>query len=393
MAISTHRLAWKMDQKLLSARIISVLYVIVLLLPRQLGLLAANCNVHTRLMSKSTFWKIYSIVCGCIFSIVYPFAIKVILSKTNALSKSGLFAYIEITNYVAMYLFTVAIYIRIMFSSTKHMNYNNLAFSVLDECKSLCNDRKEFEYILPFVIRVIYLYFGYAILNAINLSEHSDDLSDVPIFYKFLYFMPDLVMASTTIRVHTSIAMQVIGCKCINEAISACLERVKKARNVTSPNERMRIYYRECHTFDKITEVHEKLYTVTRRTEELTSNLMIFSILKAFAHLSSMVTVLTDTNENALIFIELFEFTFRFQLFLLIDHLNSSQIWDMDFIKISVVRCIFCILDLLFMFCPASQLKRELHMVGKILYNGSTNLPSGLQRSVNIQFSIAIFGL
>lgn len=296
MAKSIHRLAWKMDQNLLSARIISVLYVIVLLLPRQLGLLAANCNVHTRLMSKSTFWKIYSIICGCIFSIVYPFAIKGILSKTNALSKSGLFAYIEITNYVAMYLFTVAIYIRIVFSSTKHINYNNRAFSVLNECKLLCNDLKDFEYVLPFVIRVIYLYFGYAILNAINLSDHSEDLSAVPIYYKFLFFVPDLVMASTTIRVHTSIAMQVICCKRINEALSECLARVRKARNVTSPNERMRIYCRECQTFDKITDSHAKLYAVTRGTEELTSNLMIFSILKAFAHLSSMVTVLTGKN-------------------------------------------------------------------------------------------------
>lgn len=275
--------------KNISTRIISLLYVVVLIAPRQLGLLAMNCDVKTRKMSKSKFWLIYSIICGCIFTVSYPFAITVILTKTNALYESNLFVFIEISNHVAMYLFTVAIYIRILFSSTKHMEYNNLAFSMLEECKALVNDKREFEYIIPFAFRVIYLYFGYAILNAINLNKHTDALNDVSIFYKFLYFVPDLVMANTMLRVHTTIAMQIICCKRINQGFSDCMIRMKKALIVTSPAERMRIYLTSGRKFDKITETHAKLYKVTRGTEELTSNLMIFSILKAFAHLSSMV--------------------------------------------------------------------------------------------------------
>lgn len=276
-------------QQSISTRIVSLLYAVIFLAPRQLGLLAVSCDVRTRKLSKSTFWMVYSIICGCIFSVTYPFAITAILSKINALSESNLFVFIEITNYVAMYLFTVAIYIRIMFSSTKHMNYNNLAFSIEDECRGLCEDRREFEYMIPLIIRILYSYFGYAILNAINLNKHSDDLNTVPLVYKLLYFMPDLVMANTMIRVHTAILLQIVCCKRINQGFSECMIRIKRANYVKSPAERIGIYLSTSKTFDKITELHANLFSVTRGMEELTSNLMIFSILKAFAHLSSMV--------------------------------------------------------------------------------------------------------
>lgn len=68
----------------------------------------------------------------------------------------------------------------------------------------------------------------------------------------------------------------------------------------------------------------------------------------------------------------------------MIDHMSSNAIWDTNFITIGALRCIFSLLDLIFTFSPASQLKQELHKVGISLYRGSqTNFPSDFQRTAS----------
>lgn len=276
------------EQQLLT-RIISMVYILVFVVPRQFGLLAVNCDIRERRMYKSIFWLMYAIICGCSFTVAYPFAITTILSKMQTLHEGNVFVFIEISNYVAMYIFTVAIYTLIMFYTPQHMSYNNLAFSLLADCKALVIDKREYEFIIPFSIRMIYLYFGYAALNAITIYQNSDNLNEVSIIYKCLYFLPDIVMASTMIRFHTSIALQAISCKRVNQAFFECTNMAKKIYSMSTPLERLRMGSKVTQTFDKITECHAKLYSVTRGTESLTSLLMIFAILKAFVHLSSMV--------------------------------------------------------------------------------------------------------
>lgn len=269
---------------------ITIIFIIVIYLPRQFGLLAANCDVFSRRMSISNIWRFYSFMCGVIFAITFPFAILKILSIVHSVSDEKLYIYtfIEITNYIAMYLFSVAVYVRILFSSQKHITYNNVGFTMFDHCKKLSNDNKEREFILPLIIRVIYLYFGYAALSAIKLSENSDNLETVLFFYKCVYFVPDIVMANTMIRVHTTIAMQIICCKWVNQAFSECTDSVSNI-SIKSPKEKCRVYCHARRRFNQITRCYSRLYEVSRGTEVLTSNLMIFAILKAFAHISSMV--------------------------------------------------------------------------------------------------------
>ncbi|XP_031636516.1 gustatory receptor for bitter taste 93a [Contarinia nasturtii] len=170
-------------------------------------------------------------------------------------------------------------------------------------------------------------------------------------------------MANTVIRLQTTFVIQIISCERINQALSECINNVNKAYNIVSPKVRFRIFPDTSERFDTLTKLHAKVYKLTRYCEEISSNLTIFSILKTFAHLSST-------------------------LFLLIDHMNSNEKQDMDFIITSGVRCFFNILDMIFIFFPVNTLKRELHKVGKIIYRGSLNkLPLGLQRSIEM-FSI-----
>lgn len=273
------------------AHVIKCTHIVNLLVPRQFGLLAMHCDFRTSHISKSNFWLIYSIIFACIFSVSYPFAIMMIWEKTNTLSDGSLIAFIEISNHIAMYLVTVAIYIRITCTATHHMNYTNFVYATFNECRTLCNDRRELEYVFSLIIRTTYLYFGYGFLNARKLYQHSDVLNTIPILYKFVYFLPDLVMGNTLLRIHTTFAIQTMSCERINEALSECIDNMIKANRITSTSERLRIYSESSRTFDKLTELHAKIYKITRGTEELTSNLMIFSISKTFAHLSSTVII------------------------------------------------------------------------------------------------------
>lgn len=218
--------------------------------------------------------------------IAYPFAIFAISSRTK--TDGDIFVFIEITNYAAMYLFTVAVFCRIAIYAKTHIDYINSGFSITEKCKSLCNDNREVPLILPLVIRVIYLYFGYTTLNVITLMQNSENLTSVPLIYKFTYFVPDLVMANTMIRFHMTIVLQQLCCKRINQALSECMEMMKNSSiKSTLKNPQIQIYVKK--KFDKIIECHSILYGVTRGTEVLAGSVLIFYILKAFAHLSSMV--------------------------------------------------------------------------------------------------------
>lgn len=263
--------------------IIGILFIIVMLVPRQFGLLAANCNIQTRQISHSKVWLAYSILCGCLFTIIYPLSIQAISLNTN-----GIFTFIEITNHAAMYFFSLAAFVRIIIFSTYHANYANLGFATFDQCKIIYPDNREKSFIVPIIIRVIYLYLGYAALNAIPFMQHSKNLETVPFLYKLVYFAPDLVMACSMLRFHTTIAMQIICCTRINQALSECMDRVQRC-HIKNPSKRFKIFCKEYEIFNRITKCYRQLYELSRETEKLVSLLMLFYILKAFAHISSMV--------------------------------------------------------------------------------------------------------
>lgn len=264
--------------------IIGILFIIVMVIPRQFGLLAANCNIQTRQLSHSKVWLAYSILCGCFFTIIYPLSIQAISLKTN-----GIFTFIEITNHAATYFFVLVAFVRIAIFSTNHANYANFGFATFDKCKAICPDNREKSFIVPLTIRVIYLYVGYAALNAISLMHQSENLETVPFLYKLSYFTPDLVMACSMLRFHTTVAMQIICCTRINQALSECMERVQKCF-IKNPSKRLEFFCREYQIFNQIIDCYTQLYELSRKTEKLVSLLMSFYILKAFAHMASMVS-------------------------------------------------------------------------------------------------------
>lgn len=268
----------------------------VLLVPRQLGLLGLSANIRTRQMSRSQFWLFYSIASGCTFSITYPMAIHSILSNNNELSEFTTHFLIEVVNYITMYLFSTAIYLRIAISIENHMKYNNFAFKTLDKCATLCTDKRENTFILPFVIRVIYSYLGYITLNVVTLTQITENLRTLPFLYIFIYFIPDLIMTSTMIRVGTAISMQILSFQRVNQAFFDCMHLVNKSFK-KSPVEQMKMGFSALHRFNRITEHHIKIYDLTRKTKDLTSSLVISSILKTFVHISLLVSIKSNCSK------------------------------------------------------------------------------------------------
>lgn len=269
--------------------IIGILFIIVMLVPRQFGLLAANCDIQRRQLIHSKIWLAYSILCGCFFTITYPLSIQTISLKTN-----GIFTFIEITNHAAMYFFVLVAFIRIAIFSRYHANYTNLGFATFDQCKTIYPDNREKAFIIPITIRLIYLYLGYAALNVISLMQHSENLETVPSLYILIYFAPDVVMACSMLRFHTTVAMQIICCNRINQALSECMDRVQRTY-IKNPSKRFKFYLKEYETFNQIIECYRQLYELSRKTERLVSLLMLFYVLKAVAHISSMVSFMIQS--------------------------------------------------------------------------------------------------
>lgn len=266
----------------------SVVFFILYLIPCPFGLTVTSFDHMKCKMCKSTFWNTYSIICACIFSSMYPFAMITIMTSLAPGYEGKIFLLIDIVNYMATYLFCVAIYLSLITSSAKLIKFINGNFAFYDECNVLCEDRRDSIANIIFSIRTLYLYIGNFLLNALKLTENRENLAMVPLLYKCLYFIPDIIIAATTIRFRSGITVNIMCCKRISQALSECFDKMKKSIRKSS-KVRFRVYAREKHTFEKIVDCHGKMYNLVQATEVLYRNSLIFTTLRAFALLSSTV--------------------------------------------------------------------------------------------------------
>lgn len=267
-----------------------ILFIILVLLPRQYGLTAASVNVRKCRVFKSNLWRIYSIVCACTFSVMYPFAIFAIQANFKPIFEGKMIVFIDTFNYLTMYVFCVAVYLRVISAPSKFIKFDNMSFTVFYKCKTLCKDKRDIVFFALFTTRVLYLYLGHFVLNTVELTEHSSELTTVPFIYKFFYLVPDIVMASEMIRFRSGIFMGITCCQRINQAFVECFEMLKASNNQPA-KERSRIYFRAKYTFDKITDCHSNMFSLVKETESLSGILIILSVLKIFTHLSTTVNL------------------------------------------------------------------------------------------------------
>lgn len=366
----------------LAMRIAYFVFTVLFIIPRQLGVSTASFDVKTRLLYKSKFWQIHATIFALTFAISYPFAINSIISRLKAAAEGKVYMLIDIGNYGSTYVFCVIIYLRVLTSTDMLIKFSNKCIEIFGECRNLATDNKEKGFFILFIARVSYLYLGGAALNAVNLEMFGEDIATVPFAFKMIYFIPDLVMATTMIRFRSAISLFTRCCRQINQALVECTALLETSEGKLE-KDRIEIILRAKRNFDHIAEIHAKLFNLIRETEILAGNVLIFSILKAFAHLSSTVNSMLT-----LFFIWIFQSKSScvLQLFFVIDNLrhNSISSWGLHFTSILVTRIIFYTIDLFFTFSPASRLKAELNKTGKVIYSVAlTKAPPDFKRSVN----------
>lgn len=265
--------------------------VLSFLLPRYFGLLSLSYDFKAGRLIPSLPWLIVCNLSGILFIGIYPFAATAIV-KNRALrdnEDNGIGRIMDVSQYVIWYVLSVSVYIRQMYFSKQQMHLMNRVISFYRECETLCEEKVQVgEFLYPFILRGIYSYCGYAILNSLILVYFFDDLSQVNFIYKIAYFVPNIAITTTTIRFHSGVMQLTICGRCINRAFSQCIERVNAAHNKSSA-EFEQVCSLAMERFDLLTTYHEEWYKVARLMEKGLSLLMLFTVTNAFMNLTSTV--------------------------------------------------------------------------------------------------------
>lgn len=253
-----------------------IVFIMVMLIPRQFGLMAVTVNVKSRRLTRSRFWQVYSVLCICIFVIIYPLAMHKILLNQKILSDKNIYPIVKATTHVAVYFFSVNIYVQTLFGNSGDIKYINLTFQLLEKCKKLHPNYTTDMAILVFINRVFYSYLGYIILNVVTSGAF---MQAIPILYIFIYFVPDIISALTLIRIASTIALLDLSCQLINQAFTNCIKMEDNFSKKIGAK------------LTQIAEYHYKVYELMRCVEKLATNLVIFSILNEFVQILSMVSI------------------------------------------------------------------------------------------------------
>lgn len=259
--------------------------------PRCFGLVSLRIDLHAERLVYSRHWLIICNICGLLFIGIYPFAaMEIIKNRTLRDNEDNCIGRImDVSQYVVWYILSVSVFCRQMYFSKRQMHMTNRTIIFYRQCETLCDVKvKVGEFIYPFIFRGIYSYVGYAILNHLILVYFFGDLSQVNFVYKFAYFIPNIVITTTTIRFHSGVMQLTICGRNINRAFSQCIESVNAAHNrPTDELENVCALARE--RFDLLTTYHDEWYKIARLMEKGLSLLMLFAVTNVFMNLTSTV--------------------------------------------------------------------------------------------------------
>lgn len=358
----------------------SILLVIILIIPRQFGLLAMNCDIRNRYQTKSKFWRIYSVIVAIAFTVLYPISIAKTLPEMH-ISK-GIIASLDKSYHITMYVFCVYTYYHMITHSEIQINHYNSGFRSYERCQELSQYKAdEREALQRFIFRLFYSYFGYFTLNYLKAIRDGETIKSISSIHKIFGFMPDLIMESIMIRLNYAILMQIICLKHLNQGFENCVNTINSSIG-RAPAERHIICCRVNERFDEIAAYHQFIYEKTRVTEQTASTLFIFSILKSIFHL----TVTVREKASPYIFYHYRKSrAFALQILFLFDHIHKPPDGRPNHFDViyNIFRCGFYFLDLVFIFYPCNALKREYLRAGLIIHKGFlSRITQQFERSV-----------
>lgn len=268
----------------------TILHFIILIIPRFFGLLALSCNIWQHSLKKSTFWYSYAIIFAIFFTIFYPISILSIFFNSN-LPSYGIIAYLDKIYHISIYIFSLYTFFYYISFSDTLIYHHNSGFQCYKRCIQLNHDKhiNENKLLFPFIFRIIYSYIGYFTLNYTKHLQDSASTASIPLFYKLIECLPDLLMECIMIRLQYVIVMQIICLKYLNRAFLNCIDEL----NAVPRRKPAKLNIVCCCLNDRFNEIVKNyifVYNKCRATEKYASNLVVFSILKTSFHLTIRVS-------------------------------------------------------------------------------------------------------
>lgn len=275
--------------------------VLNFLVAQPFGLLSACYDSQTNRLMPSRGWLIFCSLIGHAFICIYPIAVAQIMQHRKSLhdDDSGLSRKIEILQHAIMYLLSVFVYVRQMYFAKHQMNTVNRGLIFYQRCKTLGgDDMNTANYIYPCILRAIFSYIGYALLNFLSIFHFYGDLAQVSFVYKIAFFMPNIVITTTTIRFHSAVVLLTVGGIRINRAFRNCIESVNRTQNAMRAKQ-LRACQLATERFEYIVTYHGEWYAMASIMEKGLSILMLCTCTNIVINLTSTVSIFgPEVNYN-----------------------------------------------------------------------------------------------
>lgn len=260
------------------------------LVPRCLGLHSIRYDSNTDQFVSSRLWLTVCNVIGFLFIGMYPIAINEIVKHRPLREQEDhvvgrIMIYLHFIN---LYVLSVSVFIRQMWFSKSQMHSMNRCLKLYRQCKTLSDENMDLRQIYLFVLRCIYSYFGYILVNCLSLFYFYNDLSNVNLIYKSLFFVPHIVIITTPIRFHLGAMHLTICGRRIYREFSRCIEQIKVTNNEPT-DEFEQVCASVMDRFDYLTWFHAEWYEVARLMEKGLSLLMLLIVTSTLNSLTTSV--------------------------------------------------------------------------------------------------------
>lgn len=335
----------------------SASHILDYLVPRCLGLLPLRYDSNTERFVPSQLWLVVCNVCGLLYIVTYPIAAIEINKYRTTDEEDSFDQMLIISKFVGWYALSVGILINQMWFSKHQMHLMNRCTRLYRQCRLLSEDKMDAgELVYSFILRSIYSYCGFAILNYMSLMHFFNDLSNVNLFYKILFFAPHIVITTNAISFHSKITSLTICGRCINRAICRCIQNVNEA-NDKPMEEFEQVCTLAMERFEYLTMFHAEWYEIARLLEKRLSLLMLLTVTNAFWVVTTTVNwMICDTEDAIARFMWFFNFV---KLFFTYAYVLSDEEIQPNYVVIAVIRCSLNASDLAFSFLPSNKLKQE----------------------------------
>lgn len=273
------------------------LFFINFLVPRFFGLIPLRQNTEAQRLEKSRLWLVFCIFTASAYIFFYPSSVLQITSNDSD-NLASVTQYVEKLHFLATYVLAVAIYARQVFYSEEMMHFINGGISIYFRCEPIVRqDVGVRSFMVPYIIRAFYSYFGYAAMNYFSFVYIYENAMNIRLLYKILFFIPDFVITSCCIRFHSTILMLTVSFRRLNAAFRECVRHMQDSSAVLTLDLAEAVSTDIGDQFDAVVVLHQELFRMAKEAENNLSNTILFTICNTFMNLTSTVCIICMSRD------------------------------------------------------------------------------------------------